>query len=56
MLPDCCYEYRYERNGGALRCDYCDDEISDGEYYFDINNRTYCYDCIEDSKCVAEVD
>lgn len=56
MLPDSMYEYRYERNGGALRCHCCDDEIKHGNYYYIIDDKNYCFNCIEDSKFVAGVD
>ena len=56
MLPDCMYDYRYERDGGVLRCDYCDDEIDEGSYYFDIDHKIYCFHCIDNSRLVAGVD
>lgn len=58
MLPDCMYDYRPERKPRTVadNCCNCGGEIYLGEAYWDIDDKTYCEECIEDMKAYKEDD
>lgn len=56
MLPDSMYEYRYERKADIIRCHCCDDEIKEGYFYYYIDEKIYCFHCVDSSRLIAGVD
>ncbi|PRR86184.1 hypothetical protein [Clostridium luticellarii] len=56
MLPDCCYDYRYEAPIAKIftTCDVCGESIFVGDSYYKIENLSICNDCINSFKEIAE--
>lgn len=56
MLPDCCYDYRYEAPQAQVItvCDICGEDICSGDSYYRIGNGEICSDCIDEFKEIAE--
>ncbi|CAB1262836.1 hypothetical protein ACFHWD_18215 [Clostridium sp. MT-14] len=56
MLPECCYEYRYEDPKAKIFtvCDVCGEAIYVGDSYYRIENLDVCNDCINTFKVLAE--
>lgn len=55
-LPDCCYDYRYERDKvkPVRECAECGTGLYEGDKAFVIGNKIYCDDCCREIE--VEVD
>lgn len=51
-MTDCMYEYRFEHDKliEVDKCYICKDSIYEGEIYYDINNKSYCENCIDEAR------
>jgi len=52
-VPDCMYDYRYDRYEGyeseiVDKCSVCDCDIYEGETYYDIDGLILCEECLSD--------
>ena len=58
MLPNCCYDYRYEADEASIvdRCCECGANIYEGEECYDIHGEIICEDCMDDFKKEACLD
>ena len=47
-IPDCMYEYKYERQSAkkVRNCNECNCDLYEGEEVFAIGDYVYCEDCV----------
>lgn len=54
MLPECCYDYRYDCLEDTRiqvdTCEMCGSAIYKGEKYYDVLGVSVCKECIEECK------
>lgn len=59
MLPECSYEYKYERLEDKRiqvdTCYMCESAIYEGDEYYDVLDMTICEDCMKECKKEAEI-
>lgn len=57
ILPDCCYEYRYEAPKAKIanKCDICGEDIYEGETYYEIFDENICENCIKECRRYGEI-
>ena len=41
--------YPFEPETPVLKCDFCEQEIYDGDGYFEVCGENYCVDCMHDT-------
>lgn len=59
MLPECCYDYRYDNFYNTRlqvdTCEMCGNAIYKDEEYYDVLGVAVCKECIKECKREAEI-